>query len=977
MQPVYEYSTTVESLGRTVGEIFGVNLSRSNIIKTLHGQGLWGPFFVKTLILLIFLSTVVCTLKTVDSLGNDFTPTFRGVEYFCVIFFTIEYLLRLWVVNGSRILYAVQLMPLIDLASILPSWVNLYTPDRDLLPGFQFLRMLRLINFLATSRRGRKSMVAFMLCWEENQPLLIAASFVGCCVWFITSSLQYIAERDNVRMLHCFPIDSFTEAASTTQGNVAHGSSSTSELIRIQPSCECNDVSSCETSKAASYDCQCDPRFASIPSAMFFTLLNLTGKFPLATKHSTLGRVVTSATAILSVGVFSIPTGLLASALQRAVQVLNSEGDDEDSGDDGGNGDEDKYNDDYYDDYDDYNEDCEDGQAHGNDETVESSNIALGSSEKKHKSREVVRKEEDVGYHSRSVKMDDPDRMLVPGPGPGTKPTRTISSIALEWKHRRSNTHHNYGSNMHFPLFTTAPWYRNVVRVLIILSCLASMLSTMRSYPPRLLSLLFTVDVVCIAVFGFEQVARIAAAGPEVTLHGLCAGVLPLADIISWMPSFILMLGCGRCVVTTPWAFLTISLFRMLKYERYNQGIWVLKNVIHHSRGMLAIGGMAALCCLMFTSALMYYAERNNPDPDMRKHYSSIPAAVWITLINMSGNTPVCDYTPVGRVVIGMLSVVAFAIFALPVAAVGTGFQQIVGSISSSEEAAAIDKNNNGGDDDSGPTNQSLNTNASRKQAKYRPNGAQQSTTKDMELVHLTGAHSSNASSSEGTPLLAHQQKHTSAYGTQLTLECGSGASSVGCGGGGKCVADIEQMVDTSDTMGQDNDEDAPEDYDTVTGSMHGRGWIGNLSQCGKSMRLNSRRTFKQIGCTVSSDGRWFGRISVSATIIAAVLEVMSTCRFTRQSAEVQSVMSAVEAGVVIWFTIEYIIRLADAGLSYCTSPLGLLDLIATLPWYVARGILGPYLGVLADRYDGPLRGLRLLRLLRLDAYAPRCVIHA
>eukprot|EP01048_Picozoa_sp_COSAG05_P007184 COSAG05_NODE_500_length_9234_cov_107.281664_11_plen_46_part_00 len=40
----------------------------------------------------------------------------------------------------------------------------------------------------------------------------------------------------------------------------------------------------------------------------------------------------------------------------------------------------------------------------------------------------------------------------------------------------------------------------------------------------------------------------------------------------------------------------------------------------------------------------MYYAEQNSRDDDVRQNYDSVPASMWITLLNLSGEAPLCDY---------------------------------------------------------------------------------------------------------------------------------------------------------------------------------------------------------------------------------------------------------------------------------------------------------------------------------------------
>jgi hypothetical protein len=79
------------------------------------------------------------------------------------------------------------------------------------------------------------------------------------------------------------------------------------------------------------------------------------------------------------------------------------------------------------------------------------------------------------------------------------------------------------------------------------------------------------------------------------------------------------------------------------------------------------------------------------------------------------------------------------------------------------------------------------------------------------------------------------------------------------------------------------------------------------------------------------------------------------------------------EAAVVAWFTVEYGVRTMAQGLTpkglkgYVWSWLGLVDALATFPYFLAAGLLGPRVAAVVNVYDDPLRAFRILRLVRLD----------
>lgn len=57
---------------------------------------------------------------------------------------------------------------------------------------------------------------------------------------------------------------------------------------------------------------------------------------------------------------------------------------------------------------------------------------------------------------------------------------------------------------------------------------------------------------------------------------------------------------------------------------------------------------MDVLCCA--ACALRYYTERAGPDPSTTPYYQSVPMAMWVTMLNLAGEAPLCDYTAWGKV---------------------------------------------------------------------------------------------------------------------------------------------------------------------------------------------------------------------------------------------------------------------------------------------------------------------------------------
>src|SRR6266567_2912647 len=104
----------------------------------------------RLLIALIVINLIAVALESVPALGARYALTFETIEYFSLVVFTVEYFLRIWgaVEHGphrhlsptrARLKYVLSPAGLIDLASILPFWFNLVTPD-----DFRFVLVFRM-----------------------------------------------------------------------------------------------------------------------------------------------------------------------------------------------------------------------------------------------------------------------------------------------------------------------------------------------------------------------------------------------------------------------------------------------------------------------------------------------------------------------------------------------------------------------------------------------------------------------------------------------------------------------------------------------------------------------------------------------------------------------------------------------------------------------------------------------------------------
>jgi len=104
-----------------------------------------GKLFDVILLIAILLSVGVVMLESVPEISLEYGRQLRVAEYVFTILFTIEYVLRLISVKQTRT-YVLSFYGIVDLLSILPTFVEL------LLPGVGSIRVIRIFRLLRVLR---------------------------------------------------------------------------------------------------------------------------------------------------------------------------------------------------------------------------------------------------------------------------------------------------------------------------------------------------------------------------------------------------------------------------------------------------------------------------------------------------------------------------------------------------------------------------------------------------------------------------------------------------------------------------------------------------------------------------------------------------------------------------------------------------------------------------------------------------------
>ncbi len=151
-----------------------------------------GKAFDIILIVFIVLSILMVVLESVPEYHDEYGVFFNVIEWIITVFFTIEYILRIWIIERpSR--YIFSFYGIIDFLSILPSFLGLYLGGTSGLSVIRGLRLLRIFRILKLSRYSKASSV-LMNSLRASTTKISVFLFAVIMLVVIIGTLMYLIE---------------------------------------------------------------------------------------------------------------------------------------------------------------------------------------------------------------------------------------------------------------------------------------------------------------------------------------------------------------------------------------------------------------------------------------------------------------------------------------------------------------------------------------------------------------------------------------------------------------------------------------------------------------------------------------------------------------------------------------------------------------------------------------------------------------
>jgi len=153
-----------------------------------------GKAFDVILLVSILLSVLVVFLESVSSYREQYGAWFYALEWFFTILFTLEYVIRIWAVDKPY-KYATSFFGVIDLASVIPTYLSFFVGGLQGLLVIRVLRLLRVFRIFKLGHFMNQGKFIIDALRQSRTKILLFLYFVLMVV-IIVGTLLYLVEAD-------------------------------------------------------------------------------------------------------------------------------------------------------------------------------------------------------------------------------------------------------------------------------------------------------------------------------------------------------------------------------------------------------------------------------------------------------------------------------------------------------------------------------------------------------------------------------------------------------------------------------------------------------------------------------------------------------------------------------------------------------------------------------------------------------------
>lgn len=151
-----------------------------------------GKTFDVSLLIIILLSIFLVVLESVPSIERDYHDILKISEWLITAIFSIEYILRIWIVKKPKA-YIFSFYGIIDLLSVLPSYLALIMAGTH---GFMVIRALRLLRIFRILKLNRyiKEGAIIVRALRQSRIKISVFLFAVLTMVIIIGTIMYLIE---------------------------------------------------------------------------------------------------------------------------------------------------------------------------------------------------------------------------------------------------------------------------------------------------------------------------------------------------------------------------------------------------------------------------------------------------------------------------------------------------------------------------------------------------------------------------------------------------------------------------------------------------------------------------------------------------------------------------------------------------------------------------------------------------------------
>jgi voltage-gated potassium channel len=151
-----------------------------------------GKLFDVVLIWSIIISVALVIVESVHEYHEDFQILFTAGEWFFTILFSLEYLLRIYVTRKKKA-YIFSFFGMVDLLSVLPTYISLILPGTQYLMVIRSLRLMRVFRIFKLTGYLAEANILIRALKASSRKILVFLSSIAVLV-IIIGSIMYVIE---------------------------------------------------------------------------------------------------------------------------------------------------------------------------------------------------------------------------------------------------------------------------------------------------------------------------------------------------------------------------------------------------------------------------------------------------------------------------------------------------------------------------------------------------------------------------------------------------------------------------------------------------------------------------------------------------------------------------------------------------------------------------------------------------------------